>query len=340
MSAHSKPGRHGSLVVVASTRGGAGASTLSAGLAVAGSRRTGGGVLLVDACQKGGQLAPRMGINAHPNLVGLVSGINERNIKNSAARREAWKTHAQQVGRGRRPIWVIASPGEPLAAHWYTHRNLPTTLKFLTSVASSDVPVICDVGELTLTSQLGWGLARAASTVVLIVAGSDAPVSDIDIVYTACSLTRTLVVVPGHKRERESVVDFWAHSVLGGWGLYRDRLTTRSKIGARLSARTYADSPYLGVQVVNAAQQRLLEEDDKAIAQTLVPAPVGVKWWPQVGSAAALCQRGSLPSGSVGKAVKSIAVVAFPKPGAAGEARSPANGVGKMGKRAKVGTRS
>ena len=300
------------MVVVASTRGGIGASTLSTGLAVAGSRRTDGGVLLVDTCQKGGQLAPRLGVSAHPNLVGLVSAINERSIKNSTARREAWQKHAQQVGRGRRPIWVVASPGEPLAAHWYTHRNLSSTLDFLSAVASSDAPVICDVGELSLTSQLGWGLAKAASAVVLIVAGTDAPVSDIDIVYAACSLTRTLVVVPGHKRERESMVDFWAHSVLGGWGLYRDGLIARSKVGARLSARTYTESPYLGVKAVNAAQRRLLEEEDKTIAQILVPAPVGIKWWPWVASAAGVCQGGSLPSGAMGKAVRSIAAQAIP----------------------------
>ena len=297
------------LVMVASTRGNIGVSALSAGVASEFSSRLSqdtGGCLLIDACPKGGQIAPRLGLRSHPNLVGLVSSASETAVRTRARRQELWWTHAQKTRRARRPLLVVASPGEPLSAYWSTQTNMPLIAEFLRLVAEDGMPIVCDAGELSPIAQLGWTLLPHTTLLVLIVSGDRSPVSDLDLVYAACSQApRVLLLAPATKRDRDNTVGLWAQAVLGGWGPYRKQLLARSNVDVRISEHLFAGSAFLGISTINTAQQELMQAET-GHGMLRVTAPESVLWLPRQPGPADLCQRGLVPSGPFGKTISNI----------------------------------
>lgn len=296
-------------VLVGSTRGNAGVSTLATGIAAELSSRFGKqqrGCLLVDACPKGGHLASNLSLRSHPNLVGLVSGVNTSTIKNKAQRKELWHSHAQATRR--KNLWLVASPGEPLAAWWSTNTVTDQVNEYLWAVISDGVPVVVDIGELNLQNEIGWELMRNATLTVLIPGRPMSAISDLDLIYAVCASTaRTIVAVPAGKKERDDTIDFWAQSLLGGWARYRERIIARENQPGdmRVSDLVYAQSQVLGVRKTNKAQQNLITADTVE-EQLRVSPPEDVLWLPRSVGGAEQCERGTVPTGPLGKTIRAI----------------------------------
>ena len=302
------------LVLVASTRGNAGVSTFATGIAAEFASRFGKqkkGCLLVDACPKGGHLAANLNLRSYPNLVGLISGVNPSTVRDRAQRTALWRSHTQPTRR--KNLWLVASPGEPLAAWWATNTITGQVNEYLWAVVTDGVPIVCDIGQLSLQAELGWELLRNATLTVLVTGPTRAAIADLDLIYSVCAATaRTIILVPAHKQHSEQTVDFWAQSLLGGWARYRRRLLNREDIPTdlRISEELYAQAKVLGVRKTNEAQQTLLGSDT-VDQQLKVSPPDNVLWLPHQPAAAAQCERGSVPVGPLGKTIRTVCDITY-----------------------------